>query len=283
MTTVVGKARRWRIVDSATEQISWQRSNLEGITTPSTLRWFVEESYRRRLALKSGIFVQTTLLSYPRSGSHALRGMIEMLGQRPTLGDGDSELFATPRWLTDRPIFLRANIGIPMRSLEPLIIKRHRLLEASTPKLLFLVRNPIDAILSHTKNLPDGDFLSEAINVEVAAWVDSIRWFHSWEMAKSLLVNYEDLITRPTYTAERVVDFLGVSPTREAFRHFREERLGPTLGLGAVHGALSANDPNYYQRKFSERCLMVRDSIASHGDWWSDHAELGRIASNLVC
>jgi hypothetical protein len=70
------------------------------------LRWVIKEA-RRRQNLKAEDYCDTYILSYPRSGNHAVRLALEFLSHRPTLGANDHESFPEPRGLHDLPIFIR--------------------------------------------------------------------------------------------------------------------------------------------------------------------------------
>lgn len=157
---------------------NWQRANLEGLIEPRTFHWYCGEIARRSQLGRSRSFTSVVMLSSPRSGSHALRGLIEMLTQRPTLGDGDSERFRKPQWLADRPIFLRANLGIPMISNSPVAVKRHSLWDSPGERLIFLVRDPVHAVVSHTRDMTDEQF-SREFPSHVESWAENVRSYQA--------------------------------------------------------------------------------------------------------
>ena len=79
---------------------------LRWISKQEKLQWLIKEA-RRRQHLDVEGFCGTYVLSFPRSGNHAVRFALEFLSHRPTLGAGDHESYPEPRGLHDLPIFLR--------------------------------------------------------------------------------------------------------------------------------------------------------------------------------
>lgn len=91
------------------------------------------------------------ILSYPRSGNHLVRALVENITQSPTLGVFGGRC-------TDTPI-LSHNVNV-----SPVAYKQHfveeidkdRLITKSSPKYLILItRNPFDAISSHNSGYLD--------------------------------------------------------------------------------------------------------------------------------
>lgn len=243
---------------------NWQHHNLEGLTDSNTLRWYLHEVRRRRRLNSSHEYTDVVLLSYPRSGSHALRGLLEILSQRPTLGDGDSERFASPRWLADRPLFLRADLGIPVASTVPVAVKRHTLWDSLEGKLVFLARDPVHSVVSHTRDMSDETFQA-AVPAEVESWVSNVKAYSTWDLDQKVLIQYSELVSKPTRVAAQLVKFLGLSPSEQALQHFRTVELSRSRSVASVRGSLSVNDPDLYERQFKDRCESVANFIESQG------------------
>lgn len=70
--------------------------------------WILGEA-KRRERLREKNRCRNFILSYPRSGNHAVRFVVEFLSERPTLGADDQESLLRPAGLHDLPIFLRGS------------------------------------------------------------------------------------------------------------------------------------------------------------------------------
>jgi hypothetical protein len=175
------------------------------------------------------------------------------LSQRPTLGDGDSEKFPRPRWLADRPLFLRTDLGIPIDSALPIAVKRHTLWDQFEGKMIFLVRNPIHSIVSHTRDMTDEKF-RKVLPSEVAAWVTNVDAYSSWDPNQKLLIQHTKLVSHPGHVAAQLVKFLQLHPSHQALRHFETVGLSRSQSVSSVRGSLSVGDPGIYERAFKDRC-----------------------------
>ena len=137
------------VVASLPEVDRARLQELEESERRRTVSWLRAESLRRRALDPSG-FCRTYLVSFPRSGNHAVRYAIERLSRRPTLGANDHERLVPPQGLHDLPLFLRDPLLDPLAA-EPVLVKRHRLRSFDVvDKLVYLRRDPVEAILSHT-------------------------------------------------------------------------------------------------------------------------------------
>ena len=105
------------------------RNNYAGITYLPVTTWYLKEIGRRSRLKDFAGRCPVCLASYPRSGNHAVRSLIELAFARPTLGTGDSEQWRFPRWLVDRPIGLRLDPPVAYVSQSPVAVKRHEFLE----------------------------------------------------------------------------------------------------------------------------------------------------------
>jgi len=133
----------------------------------------------------------TWILSYPRSGNHLVRYLVEVMTKRSTLGCIDNER-------DDTPICRRPNIEYLDEVLceNPVARKSH---DASDIKnasnLLLVLRNPIDTIISH-------HFKQDAIQVSnknnakfgAAIFLKNLKFYASFS-GKKAIVKYEDLVS----------------------------------------------------------------------------------------
>ena len=148
------------------------------------------------------------LLSYPRSGNHLLRFLVESATGHPTLGAIDSERSPFPVGVHDLPIFLRLK-GMRVSSPLPILVKRHsHFPEDDFEKTILLVREPVEAILSHLKHESDEDFELK-VHPEVAIFTENLRVFDLLPAEAKLRVEYSDLMTDPRAGLQDVLSFLG--------------------------------------------------------------------------
>lgn len=171
-----------------------------------TLRWIVAET-QRRLRLKEKRQCDTYLLSYPRSGNHAVRFAMEWISRRPSLGANDHERFKTPRGLHDLPLFLRG--GPAVRSLAPIAIKRHSIKPIDNVGRLILVeRDPIEAILSH--KCSEGVASDETLLAELDDWKRLRIFYDNFMGNQKLLIKFDDVRGGASAWVEQLVEFLGL-------------------------------------------------------------------------
>ena len=148
------------------------------------------------------------LLSYPRSGNHMVRTLLEYGFGRPTLGCFESE--------RDTPIYQRAPNRrkglIQITNEAPIGYKSHFILETikaemahgQIPGLVIIVRDPVAAIASHTCRSIKGftAFKPKEIRRMVEHGLNSylalVHYFRSHPAARKLVVEYERLLDPDT-------------------------------------------------------------------------------------
>lgn len=205
----------------------------------------------RRLRLKPAERCDTVLLSYPRSGNHALRFLVETVTGHPTLGHFDSESRILVRGVRDVPVSLRdPKLGLSKRT--PLLVKRHHLKPGdSFDRLVYLARDPVEAILSHTRDL-DEDAFSRHVNAEVERWIELRRIYDMWDPEKRLSIDYADLIEHPDTVIETLLQFLGWGGDRLAVgEHWRDTSRGVLTRPAESHRQAP------YSERFPARAITV--------------------------
>ena len=91
----------------------------------------------------------------------------------------------------------------------PILVKRHSLFpEDDFEKTILLVREPVEAILSHLKHESDEDFELK-VHPEVAIFTENLRVFDLLPAEAKLRVEYSDLMTDPRAGLQDVLSFLG--------------------------------------------------------------------------
>ena len=165
------------------------------------------------------------ILSYPRSGNHLVRCILEANARRPTEGCiGVS---------SDPPIYMRAanleNRMIEIENTRPIGYKAHLLREvlarnrmAEGPRaLLFLLRNPVDAIASqlmHSKLEARGVLSLQVrkrklfLERAVESYLSLILLYRSWDFGPRFLVRFERLVDASSREKEidRILSAAGV-------------------------------------------------------------------------
>jgi len=94
---------------------------------------------------------------------------------------------------------------------SPILVKRHSLLpDESFATTILLVREPVEAILSHLKHESDLDF-EKKVHREVADFAENLRVFDLVPSGSKLRVEYAQLMTDPGPSLHAVLSFLGAS------------------------------------------------------------------------
>lgn len=186
-------------------------------------QWLATES-QRRSGLEPKDFCQNYLISYPRSGSHAVRFMLEFVAHRTTLGGDDHESFLSPKGYHDLPVFLRSSsIQIKNPSLGPVAIKRHEVKPIDMMKFAVLVsRDPVEAILSHLRHLrlPGRSDLE----MEIRRWENLASAFMSIDPEARHVVYFEEIFSKEETWVVNLLRFLGVQFSAEDLQRYLARR-----------------------------------------------------------
>lgn len=151
---------------------------------------------------------KTILLSYPRSGNTWTRYCLEFLTQRPTFHKEHHNPVNQP---------LGWSAGFELDFNKPPIQKIHILHNVpgynnETDKLILIVRNPKEAIKRHESRL---DY---AMLKDSHLYFTNITVYDSWNPENRILIFYEDLLTNPEKTLQKLGDFLNEPmPTLDEF------------------------------------------------------------------
>jgi hypothetical protein len=158
------------------------------------------------------------ILSYPRSGNHLARFIIEILTGHPTKGCSD----------TDIPLHkekYKYPVNFNMKSNEFYGIKQHNYdCIGKDDKILFIIRNPREVLLRHPCTYQHDDKYWDRMYFTV------LDKFNSHQ-GKKLIIFYEDLITKKRDTCAKIYDFLDDT-------HKDEERLSYLMkNIGYLYDA----------------------------------------------
>lgn len=185
--------------------------------------WILAESRRRHL-LGPSDYCRTYLLSYPRSGNHAVRYVLEHLSRRPTLGADDHESRMRPQGLHDLPIFLRPGLfmdsslpqGIKQLStLRPIAIKRHNVKPIDgVERLIFIERDPIEAILSQ-RGKAAADQRTD-LEPELEQWMTLHDYYERFPAQHKLRISFTDILAGEVQWVRTLVRFLGLKVSNQS-------------------------------------------------------------------
>jgi hypothetical protein len=165
----------------------------------------------------------TFIVSYPRSGNTWTRFLIANL----LFPDQEVTFASIEKQIPDAEAQSRIHLrGVP----RPRFIKSHQYFHPRYQKVVYIVRDPRDVVLSYYdfdrkyRHIEDAYPLASYVGDFVAGRMISASWgtwrenVGSWISARGgnpgfLLLRYEDMIADPLNQASRLATFLGLKPT----------------------------------------------------------------------
>jgi sulfotransferase family protein len=168
------------------------------------------------------------LVSYPKSGNTWTRFLVANLvypEKNPDFSNID-ELLPDPEGMSKRNL---------ARAARPRILKSHQYFDPRYPKVIYVVRDPRDVVLSEyyfdikrravADDCPLQQFVSRFVrgqlNHAYGTWGENVAtWFYTRRRDhRFLLVKYETLQSQAMHEMGRIADFLGISagPERLSF------------------------------------------------------------------
>jgi hypothetical protein len=182
--------------------------------------WGLYPPGRRLAVLPDDMF----LVSYPKSGNTWTRFLIANLVYPEKNPDFSNinELLPDVEGMWKRDL---------ERVSRPRILKSHQYFDPRFPKVIYVVRDPRDVVLSEyyfdikrraiADDFPLQQFVSRfsrgELNHPYGTWGENVAsWFYTRRQdSRFLLVTYEALQTRPTEEMRRIASFMGISPDPE--------------------------------------------------------------------
>jgi len=222
-------------------------------------QWLFLEMGRRMFRV--GRRCDVVLLSFPRSGNHAVRYLLESASGRPTLGAADREDRIFPSGLHDLPLFLRLRLG-RVQARVPVAVKRHKLYgHDNFQRLIYLERPIVEAVLSQCRGMSDVEFENH-VEEMVEWWLKLRETYESWRLEHRLKVAYQDIVTQKARSFQAILEFVGLSPSKIS-------RALQTVELEAARTALrrkpgSRNYEDLYPHR-AERVKILVKSVEKYG------------------
>lgn len=134
------------------------------------------------------------LISYPRSGNHWVRFIVEWFSGKPTKGMNKE----------DKPIYVNLvnkDTLSHVSGTDYILFKNHWYSKIKpNENLILIVRNPKEAIIRHKNKFTDDD---------LKWFMGLIKSFHNHKGNK-ILIYYEDLLTHPKSNIENILKFLNI-------------------------------------------------------------------------
>jgi predicted SAM-dependent methyltransferase len=172
---------------------------------------------------------QAYLLSYPRSGNHWVRYIIEWFSGRPTSGDIQVSI-EDDRLIEDDTIYLNPEDGpintrCDMPHLEglPIVKKRHaiRIGDGKNLPLILLIRDYKECVLRQLtlKGVSDISISNPLVKHELDLYLNLIRTYNSWYDDK-LVIEYIDIKNPNEAIINRLLNFINVIVTPEKINLF---------------------------------------------------------------
>lgn len=194
------------------------------------------------------------VLSFPRSGNHWTRFILEWFSGRPTMGVIDNPL---NRPLCHAKFEDSAVLGHVNPALPPIAIKHHTVggvsglldLNPHLAPLLLLIRNPLECLIRHNSGQLNADFILFESNLK----------FYRDFVGPKLIVYYEDLLESPEKQIPIILEAFGIDPggRLNEFLHRLDffEHQSRSASFGNWIGSVSGNDLTYHQKKGDQQDL----------------------------
>lgn len=167
------------------------------------------------------------IVSFPRSGNHLVRALVEYAFHRPTLGcpgiSNDTPIHEKDPNRRSGLIAISSPVPIAFKAHTLNCVWRHRREQGGEMKTVLILRDPVDAIASQLLRILDRPLLSERkltkeINVQVSWYLQPVYCFLQAAEKDRFLLRFEDLVSadRGLQTATGLLRFMGHDGTLDA-------------------------------------------------------------------
>lgn len=189
----------------------------------------------------------SAILSYPRSGNHLARFLIELLSEKPTLGclgnPNDISLYQNT-YSEEIPF------NINDTTYSDCFIKYHSVPTDKIERLIFIIRNPREVLLRHHNyNMCFSKQNCDSFDL----YFELIDYFLGFKGDK-LLLFYEDLIENREESTNKIYRFLNIDK-KEKLNYVIEniEKLYTLSGTATNRGwgGINSDSINYYYKRLN--------------------------------
>ncbi|MFW6009241.1 MAG: hypothetical protein ACOCP8_08270 [archaeon] len=202
------------------------------------------------------------LLSFPRSGNHLVRFIIEYLTERATLGCKGNRKKDPEICKKINSNFLQ-NVDIN----NPIIEKWHRswvIPNDSHKGLIMILRHPIEACISHNKKYIFNKELMTNKIIDTKKWfLKNLNYYQSYNGYKEIII-YENLVFS-NYQKEirKIVSFLNISNDKKLEDFLRNFKKYKKEAFTVLPRKAKSNNSQYYRNKVEKIKLNKIESILS--------------------
>lgn len=194
------------------------------------------------------------IASFPRSGNHWVRYIVEYCTRLRTMGEGAKKYWQKH----DRPIFER--IGNKFYNGERYIgRKRHKIKKPDKGlDMILIVRNYREVLPRHQPKLfTSSPKITPRLDEISRYYINLIRYYHNWPQRK-MLVYYEDLISN-VYEIYRIMKFINHTHKFCEFHNSIDEHRNKCLCI--CNHVTDGTKPVFHSKKLTAKWIDLLDGI----------------------
>jgi len=195
-------------------------------------------------------------LSYPGSGTNWTLSLLQILAKKP-VGNGCDSSYVQ-KYVTNR-------LNLPLDYSKTTLYRTHfvhdslRRINPSKNKLLLIVRNYKEchsrALKFHKKNNSASNVYTQIAFLD--EYLDPLNFYENWKDSKTkLLIYYEDLITKPRQTIEKLLTFFDEDTSCldnffKKYDYWREKVLNSYISQHNYNFSSNGNKKDFHSKDLS--------------------------------
>lgn len=201
------------------------------------------------------------ILSYPRSGNHFVRYIIEFLSGRATVGCTNSVVVSP---FEDSPICCRQGpkllnhvtldnpIACKFHFANPPTTAKFFVPIGDVEKLILILRYPTEALISHNRNLKNKKEAGEVFGRQVEKFIENLNFYQNFVGPKETIL-YEDLLSEShSISVKKISSMIGAPQERseefiQKFNLYKQDSLKSLLRK--PRSSTVKNMYNFYSEK----------------------------------
>lgn len=227
--------------------------------------------------------VEYIIASYPRSGNHWVRYIIEWFSKRPTLGEGDMIWSHS----YDLPIHKGLDItdtgSIEINFSAPIAIKRHTIRYSDNRNLglILIARNFNECIIREIRDPNTGLIPWDRVDAEISKYVKLFYDFELWN-GKKIVIYYEDLLKNyknSICTLLRFARLFNNEKFADFIHNYDYHKNASISYYDKKGGSQTKGDKINYHRKFIplEKKLLIQNTLIE------EHNEIFKKYLTIFC